>query len=293
MIGKKEGKPDARPLRAEPVITGDDAFPPKGTYRRPQGLAHHLIVLTLGGQAWIGPEGKGFAQQAGDVLLVDPGHATDQAVDARRAWRRTWAIFDPRPAWYEWMQWPRLAPGYRSFRLPSVRRGSAVREHLAAAHAHATGPMHRRGELAMNALEAALLWCDLLRPEGEHARLDPRVRAAMDFICRRLDQPMSLERIADAAGLSVTYLVKLFRGQLRTSPMQFVERRRMQRAGELLAQTPQTISEIAAGVGYEDPFYFSTRFKRYADQSPRAYRAARQAARNGDSAPPVDAGLNP
>jgi transcriptional regulator GlxA family with amidase domain len=49
---------------------------------------------------------------------------------------------------------------------------------------------------------------------------------------------------------------------------------RLNRARQLLGWTSLSIKEIAAEVGYHDPFYFSARFRKHLGKSPRAFRAA-------------------
>ncbi len=263
---------DVLPYRPEPIITGNDMLAGDLSYRRPQGLDDYLLVLTLGGHTILGSGPHKFLQTTGDLIFIDPHRPIDQ--DTTTPWPRIWAIFHPRPHWHEWLNWPALAPGYRQIYLPDVRR-SPVRTHMEAMHRHASGAHWRGRELAMNSLEAAIIWCDAYNPRSQRTRLDPRVAAAMEFICRNFRRRLTLDEISEAVDLSIPHLLRLFRRHLRLTPMQYLERQRMQHAGELLQLTGQKISVIAAQVGFEDLAYFSMRFKRYAKVSPRAYRAAR------------------
>ena len=266
------GALDTRALRAAPLITGWDTMRPGRSYRRPQGLEDHLLVCTLAGGAVIGPAGRGFAQRAGDLILIEPHHAVDQHTAPGAGWGRIWVIFHPRSSWYGWLHWPGVAPGYRQVRVPSVRRNAPVRRHLEAMHRFATGALGMRSELAMNALEAALLWCAQLTAHRQRPSGDQRVAGAMEFICRNMHRSLTLEEIAEAADLSVPHLARLFRRQVDLTPIQFLEQQRMRRAAQLLQITVQSIASIAREVGFTDPFYFSTRFRRFAGVSPRTYR---------------------
>ncbi len=263
---------DTRPLLPAPIITGADTMAARSTYRRSQGLPDHVLIFTVAGDARVGPAAQPLVQRPGDVLLVEPHHSLDQDTGPGQPWRRIWCIFTPRPHWYDWLDWPVVAPGYRQLHVAEVGRTAPVRASLEAMHRHANGAGRLRGELALNALEAALLWCDDHNPRSERAKLDPRVRRALDYIGRGLAEPLTLAVLARVAGLSAPQLTRLFRNHLGLSPMQFVERQRLQRACQLLALTAQPIGAIAHQVGYEDPFYFSTRFRRATGLSPRAYR---------------------
>src|SRR5690606_27118403 len=121
----------------------------------------------------------------------------------------------------------------------------------------------RRTEWAMNGLEALLLWCDSVNPLSQQGGIDPRIRQAMDHICRHLHRPMPLEEMAEVSGLSVSRMAHLFREQTGISPQQFLERQRMRRAMQLLRFTPRSIKEISQDLGYDSPFYFTQRFKKH------------------------------
>jgi AraC family transcriptional regulator, arabinose operon regulatory protein len=55
--------------------------------------------------------------------------------------------------------------------------------------------------------------------------------------------------------------------------MRFLEHQRLQRAMQMLRMSNEPIKAIARGVGYDEPKYFSKRFKRYAGVMPSAYRS--------------------
>ena len=135
---------------------------------------------------------------------------------------------------------------------------------------HSTFRAHE--DMAMNALEEVLLWCDRHNPLAQQTRIDARIQNAIDFICRNVSQKIDLEAIAQAAGLSVSRMAHLFREQVGQTPQHFLEQQRLDRAKQLLAFTPNSIKTIAYELGFENPFYFTLRFKRYTRMSPRAYR---------------------
>jgi AraC family transcriptional regulator of arabinose operon len=154
--------------------------------------------------------------------------------------------------------------------MPRHRRG--VTAALWEMHRRATGGLPRREEFAMNALEEALLWCDSVNPRSAQARFDPRVVRAMEYLREDLRRPFALPGVACDAGLSVSRLSHLFREQVGLSPQQFVERERIARAKQLLSLTSRTVAAVAAEVGFENPFYFTLRFKKHTGLSPSDWR---------------------
>jgi AraC family transcriptional regulator of arabinose operon len=173
--------------------------------------------------------------------------------------------------WVEWLGWPEESRGLLRLRLGEGLR-SRVRRRLLEMHRLATGGSLRREALAMNALEEVVLWCDGVNPLQAQGRLDPRVRFAMDAMCRRLAEEVGLERLATEVNLSVSRLAHLFREEVGVSPQRFLETQRLERAKQLLGYTADSVKEIAFKVGFGSAFYFSLRFKRYTGKSPKAWR---------------------
>ena len=157
-----------------------------------------------------------------------------------------------------------------SLKEPTLRRRVALR--LRDMLRLQAGSQTRSQILGQNALEEVLLWCDSVNPRQAFSQLDPRLRKALDFIGDHTSEAFSENRLAQAAGLSPSRLRHLFRAQIGNSPRRFLEEQRLLRARSLLALSRQTIGEIAAELGFENPFYFTLRFKKETGESPRAFR---------------------
>ncbi len=244
---------------------------------RARGTGDWLLIATLSGGGRFGHAGGDFTTGPGDLTLFRPGTRHDYGVAPEPGrWELLWTHFHPRPDWTPVLAWPEAAPGLMRLHLEDgeVRRKALAR--FEEAHALATGALpsapRRREAFAMNALEACLLWCDTQNPLSEPSPMDVRVRAAMEFLTRHLAEPVTSDAVAAACGLSVSRLAHLFRAQVGLTPQQFLEGQRMDRARRLLELTPRPVGAVAAEVGYENPFYFTLRFKRATGLSPRDYR---------------------
>ena len=56
------------------------------------------------------------------------------------------------------------------------------------------------------------------------------------------------------------------------SPLAYQTRLRIERAKDLLRNTSLRVSEIAAQIGYQNPMYFSSTFKKHTGMTPLEYR---------------------
>lgn len=89
---------------------------------------------------------------------------------------------------------------------------------------------------------------------------------------------MSLERVAAAVELSPNYLSALFSREMGCTFIEYVTKKRMELARELLETTKMRSAEVAGAVGYRDARYFSALFRKTQGMTPRAYRSSRKSA---------------
>lgn len=257
------------------VVAGRfDEGPSYRTWRT-HGTDDWLLIHTEDGQGRFGlPTGSGeLISQPGDALLIRPGGPHDYGTGPAGRWVLQFAHFHPRTDWLPLLDWTPVVSGPGSG-WGRIRLSGEPRRRFEAALGRMVA-LERSGleqaELfALNALEEALLWASTQRP-GPGA-LDPRLLAVLELIGSRLAEPLDVARLASAVALSPSRLSHLFRDQLGVSVRDFVERQRMQAAQQLLQLSGRTVTEVANAVGYHDPLYFSSRFKRFSGRSPSSFR---------------------
>ena len=258
---------------AAPIFGGRMDFINHDDCWRERGIRDHLLMYTSAGSGRIGWRGGEIRTSIGDIDLISPKVPHDYGrAPGAECWGVLWVVFNAAPDWIDWMDWPEAAPGIGHLRLndPTVR--AQVEARLDEARLLSAGGLPNRDLLAMNALEAALLWCWNEARGG--SRVDQRLKRGIAYICERLGHAQDVAAAARVAGVSASHLTRLFRRHLGTSPQRFLEDRRIERAGALLRATPLGIAEIAEETGFASAFYFATRFKRRTGQTPSAYRAA-------------------
>lgn len=112
---------------------------------------------------------------------------------------------------------------------------------------------------------------DAKRAEPEVAV--PDVLSLRQYLIDHYTEPVKLERLAEAYGVSSRAIRKHFQKHFGASPVQYLTGLRIKRACELLRESDDSITEIALCVGFESSQYFSRTFRAYTDMTPRQYRA--------------------
>ena len=95
---------------------------------------------------------------------------------------------------------------------------------------------------------------------------------AVDYINDRYAEHITMEELCTVSGVSKQYLCLLFRQNLSTPPMEYIAKRRIQAAKELLTGSDKTIEEIAEDTGFCGSSYFCKLFKRYEGITPSQFR---------------------
>lgn len=114
-----------------------------------------------------------------------------------------------------------------------------------------------------------------LRDHNTEKRYGRILRQAVSYIDTHFDQEdISLNRVAQTVGMSPNHFSSIFSQELGTTFIEYLIGKRMERAKELLRTTQLRSSEVAYRVGYRDPHYFSSTFKKIQGMTPREYRVS-------------------
>jgi AraC family transcriptional regulator of arabinose operon len=127
-------------------------------------------------------------------------------------------------------------------------------------------------DLGMAALEEVILHGRTAQAKEDESSSDPRIARAVVWLTDRFKEPFHLPTLSQQCGLSVSRFSHLFRKRIGLTPGQFLERQRLSHAAHLLRLTSLTVGELAAECGFENPFYFTNRFRRHHGISPTAFR---------------------
>lgn len=245
-----------------------------------------MVVIQAGRVVHVTPEGE-YPAQAGDVFVIHEGDPHGYR-DGRRLSLIN-ILYDSRrllaPA-----DAVRKIPGYHAmFHIePRFRRRHGRDTHL---RLNAQDLRHVlrlitsiRRELSRKAAGYELLATALfLQLVGFLSRRYSRKQTAprggllrmgeiISYLERHYNQPVRLAELAGKAHMSPRHLQRTFRETTGLTPIEYLLRRRVARATDLLRRGDRNVTEIAFAVGFSDSNYFSRVFRRITGQSPSRFQ---------------------
>jgi AraC-like DNA-binding protein len=97
---------------------------------------------------------------------------------------------------------------------------------------------------------------------------------AKDLVDARYAEPLDVDDLARAAGLSRAHFSREFRRAFGESPHAYLLTRRLERAAALLRSTDRSVASICFSIGLRSVGSFTTSFTRAYGMTPTAYRAS-------------------
>jgi len=250
--------------------------------------AFEIVYLVKGTQVW-GASGRGYLLGGNELFVTQPdevhstgihpvGRSLFYWIQLRAARRGTRLLGLPADESAAVMRRLRSLPGPRLVGVPRLRD---LFETLLEPHA-------RRDAFARAILRKAAI--DLVLSVIEcggraaHHDVDDDIRRAVRRADARLGEPITDAALAAEAGLSISRFRTKFREQMGMTAHEYVLRRKVDKAMQLLQDTRRRITRVAYELGFPSSQYFATVFKRFTLRTPREF--VRQA-REGERPPHV------
>ena len=101
---------------------------------------------------------------------------------------------------------------------------------------------------------------------------DERMTKVLAHVHSHLDKDISVETLAEMACVTKPYLIRVFRREFGMPPLQYINKKKMERAQLLLITEDWTVKEVAWHLGFSDHSYFIRLFKKLTGTTPKDYR---------------------
>ncbi|MBF0199674.1 MAG: helix-turn-helix domain-containing protein [Planctomycetes bacterium] len=121
-------------------------------------------------------------------------------------------------------------------------------------------------------------FCETMEKFSQEVSSSPKKREntliskSIQYVEDHIQESISADQLARELYISPSHFRKLFRESMDCAPSQYIARKKMEKAQEMLGDTDKNITEVAMSLGYNDSNYFSTVFKKWVGLSPREYK---------------------
>lgn len=102
--------------------------------------------------------------------------------------------------------------------------------------------------------------------------LDSRIQKALTYIKNNISSNINIEQIAETVCLSKDHFIRAFKHEIGTTPLQYINQKKIEQAQLMLFTDNVSIKSIAYMLGFEDPSYFNRLFKKATGSTPLDYR---------------------
>jgi AraC-like DNA-binding protein len=240
LTGLSSARPDFRFVRLQPTIS--------------------QILVCLSGEGYVLVDGEWKSCNSGTAYITPPGvlHAYHAAGEV--LWEICWVMYGPeeQARFLAASRYPLLIqvdPYPLSQSIEGLYRESI---------SQADQPIMQ--------LWAQLLHSYVQRLLTHQTSNELRLQRIWDAVNADIAFSWNTAILAEQAGMSTEHLRRLCQQYLGCSPMKYVTMLRMRHAAALLAHDAYGVEAVARRVGYENPYAFSTAFKRSMGMSPSLYR---------------------
>jgi transcriptional regulator GlxA family with amidase domain len=107
---------------------------------------------------------------------------------------------------------------------------------------------------------------------GQKDHLDESIKSAQEFIENNYESKLNVEAIADQVHLNVRSFLRRFKKATSNTPLEYIQRVRVEAAKKKLESTTESMMEIMFSIGYNDEKAFRNTFKKYSGLSPKEYQ---------------------
>lgn len=257
---RREGEPSI-PLPFLPRSTGINRFMHAGEQMEMGGIDAVEICTVSKGICQIEQRGVMITLSAGESLYKLPGEHRKKIVLSDSGAEIYWATFEG-PGAEEFMKSYGLPAGA----LPTGRCPVELYEEIARNLIKGTDDALRR---------TTALYVELIvRLAGSEPETDSLIFSE----CLRLirtnfsDPSFNIDALSAAVDLHRTTLLRMFKKELNTTPLEYLTRCRLRYALDLLRTTKIPIAEIAASSGFQRSNYFCKVIRRHCGKTPEQYR---------------------
>lgn len=255
LVGHQKGEPDWR--------------------QPPRQIRHHSFWLIVKGKGTFTINGIRYPAEPGKVFFFNPGMIVERSTEPEAPIEYYFVRFHYTETYEEKEQWITRSAADSPFPLEGMYTVQNMPQLIYTVE-QIDVLWRRRGH--MTAMRRRILLQEFFlhlvqdfRAQKNTGDTTSAIETTQDHMSTHFQEPLTLDGLAQMAGLSASHYSRLFKKLIGYSPIDYLTHLRVDRAKELLVLSDYRLKSIASSVGYSDEFYFSRIFKKIAGVSPREY----------------------
>lgn len=108
--------------------------------------------------------------------------------------------------------------------------------------------------------------------QKKNKKRDERIEKALQFIHKHLYENINLNELVKQTYLSKDHFIRLFKQELKTTPLQYINQKKIEKAQLMLVTGKESVKSISFSLGFEDYSYFNRLFRKLTGTTPLEYR---------------------
>jgi AraC family transcriptional regulator of arabinose operon len=241
---------------------------PTNHYIERTDLKDAVLLLCLNGSGYVQYKGKNYNIKRGDVVFLEPNVPHSYGSVGNDLWTILWVHFDGKGI----PEYVKLLKKYNIDYVFNTPNYNSIAEEL--------NNILLLLESNYNSLDIGKACCllqlvllNILEMHSDTVSTNNQyIKKAVGFMKDNIDNNITLDDLSRYLGISTYHTIRIFKGILTSTPMQYYNMMRMNRAAKLLRSTDMTVTEISQKLNYSSPFLFSQQFKKKIGVSPTVYK---------------------
>lgn len=233
---------------------------------------YNKIYFICEGEGWIKIGDTNFYPKPGEIFFIPADTLHSFSTISENTYTKYWCHFTSNIA---------FAPLFQYFKLPffanaenSDELKSAFKK-LVSSYKSVSASSKVRSKAAV--LEIISCVIDLFLSDGTEY-VTPlslrRLQNIIHYIDDHLSKDLTIEELSQIMHFHPNYFIKYFKSHLGLSPIQYINKRRLEKAKYLISNTDMTLGEVAHSSGFSDLSHFSKSFKKHTGVTPKKFRGA-------------------
>ncbi len=239
---------------------------------RQEPISDFVLIYCVAGEGWFELMGERYRVPSNSFFILPAGIPHSYAADTSKPWTIYWVHFQGSLA-ESYASLPervcRIEPTSKS----RIReRNELFEEIFNSLDRGLSADSLRYASALFHHYLATLKYIPEYRGTSASGEQGDIVEATIHYLEENVEKSLTLQQMAEYAGISASYLSAVFKKRTGLAPLTYFNHLKIRHACRLLTDTDMKMNMICHKVGISDPYYFSRLFSKVIGMSPSEYR---------------------